>query len=226
VNKHPLLVFDWDGTLADSIERIVTSLQYASKTALDIDISEQHARNVIGLGLHEAVCALHPELDEQQHREHLNRVADAYRQHYLYENTVPAPLFAGVEDMLERLKQAGYTLAIATGKSRTGLERTIQEHAVGQLFATTRCAGETKSKPDPAMLHEILNELDYQPASALMIGDSEHDLKMAANANVASIGVTHGVHDQSTLNKHAPLTCLDNITDLPGYLEALQMNRN
>lgn len=214
----PLLVFDWDGTLVDSIERIVTSLQFASKQIIDIHLTEAQARDVIGLGLMEAIEKLHPQLDAQQHASQLNNIADVYRQHYLYENTVPAPLFDGVNELLDELIAADYTLAISTGKSRAGLEQSINEHRLADYFASTRCAGENKSKPHPEMLHEILHELGYSASQAVMIGDSEHDLKMASNANMQSIGVTHGVQDAAVLNKHKPLTCLNNITDLSAYL--------
>ena len=218
MNHFPLLVFDWDGTLVDSIERIVTSLQFASKQTIDIDLSEKQARDVIGLGLMEAITKLHPELDTAQHTDRLNSIADAYRQHYLYDNTVPAPLFSGVNELLNELRGDGYTLAISTGKSRAGLDQSINQHQVADFFATTRCAGENKSKPHPEMLHEILDELNFSASQALMIGDSEHDLKMANNASMQSIGVTHGVHDAETLNQHKPLTCLADITDLYTYL--------
>ncbi len=218
MKPFPLLVFDWDGTLVDSIERIVTSLQHASKQAADIHIDETQARDVIGLGLNEAISKLHPELDAQLHATKLNNIADAYRQHYLYDNTVPAPLFAGVSDLLDELRENGFTLAISTGKSRVGLEQSIDEHQLADYFATTRCAGENKSKPHPEMLHEILDELNFAASQTLMIGDSEHDLKMANNANVQCIGVTHGVHDAKTLEKFNPLICLNNITELSDYL--------
>ncbi len=218
MKQFPLLVFDWDGTLVDSIERIVTSLQHASKQTADVHISETQARDVIGLGLIEAITKLHPELDAHLHATELNSIADAYRQHYLYDNTIPAPLFAGVNNLLDELLEEGYTLAISTGKSRAGLEQSIDEHQVADYFATTRCAGENRSKPHPEMLHEILHELDFPPSQALMIGDSEHDLKMANNANMQCIGVTHGVHDAKTLERFNPLTCLNNITDLSDYL--------
>lgn len=217
--KHfPLLVFDWDGTLVNSIERIVTSLQFASKQTEGISLSEGQAKDVIGLGLMEAITKLHPELDAKQDTVKLTKVADAYRQHYLHENNVPAPLFNGVYEMLDELRGDGYTLAISTGKSRAGLEQSINEHQVADYFTTTRCAGENKSKPHPEMLLEILEELNFSATQTLMIGDSEHDLKMAGNANMQCIGVTHGVHDAATLNKHNPLTCLADITDLSGYL--------
>jgi phosphoglycolate phosphatase len=218
MKPFPLLVFDWDGTLVDSIERIVTSLQHASKQAADIHIDETQARDVIGLGLNEAISKLHPEMDTQLHATKLNNIADAYRQHYLYDNTVPAPLFAGVSDLLDELRENGFTLAISTGKSRVGLEQSIDEHQLADYFATTRCAGENKSKPHPEMLHEILDELNFAASQTLMIGDSEHDLKMANNANVQCIGVTHGVHDAKTLEKFNPLICLNNITELSDYL--------
>jgi len=218
MNHFPLLVFDWDGTLVDSIERIVTSLQFASKQTVDIDLSETQARDVIGLGLMEAITKLHPELDTRQHTHKLKDIADAYRQHYLYDNNVPAPLFGGVYELLNELREDGYTLAISTGKSRAGLEQSINEHQVADYFATTRCAGENRSKPHPEMLHEIIDELNFAVSQTLMIGDSEHDLKMANNANMRCIGVTHGVHDAATLNRHNPLTCLTDITDLSAYL--------
>jgi phosphoglycolate phosphatase len=219
MKQYPLLVFDWDGTLVDSIERIVTSLQHASRHAADTDISEARAKNVIGLGLMEAISQLHPELDTQRESDTLENIAEAYRQHYLYDNPTPAPLFAGVSELLASLQNEGYTLAISTGKSRAGLERSIHEHKLAKYFATTRCAGENKSKPHPEMLHEILQQLNFSAAQALMIGDSEHDLKMAKNANMQSIGVTQGVHDRATLAKHNPLVCLSDITELTDYLK-------
>jgi len=218
MKQFPLLVFDWDGTLVDSIERIVTSLQHASKQAIDTEVSETQAKDVIGLGLIEAITKLHPHLDEQQQASELENIADAYRHHYLHDNLVPSPLFSGVNKMLEELNNDGYTLAISTGKSRAGLEQSITEHKVSHHFATTRCAGENKSKPHPEMLQQIVQQLKFSASDALMIGDSEHDLKMANNAKMKCVGVTHGVHDAKTLKKHNPLICLSNITELSDYL--------
>ncbi|NOR41832.1 MAG: HAD-IIIA family hydrolase [Gammaproteobacteria bacterium] len=218
MKKFPLIVFDWDGTLVDSIERIVTSLQHASKQAARINISENQAKNVIGLGLMEAITQLHPELDAKHNITELENIADTYRHHYLFENPTPAPLFTGVNQLLDELRHDGYTLAISTGKSRAGLKQSIEEHDVNDYFATTRCAGENKSKPHPEMLHEILHELNFSADEAVMIGDSIHDLEMANNANMKCIGVTHGVHDAKTLENHNPLICLSNIADLSDYL--------
>jgi len=213
-DRFKLLVFDWDGTLIDSIERIVTSLQFASRQVCGIQLGEDRARSVIGLGLHEAIERLHPELDSV----HVESVADAYRQNFLYDSEVPELLFDGVEDMLKRLTDERYTLAVATGKSRAGLERAMKKHQLGGYFSTTRCAGEHRSKPDPDMLNSILRELDTRASEAVMIGDSEHDMLMAGNAGVQAIGVTHGVEDAESLMLHRPLTCLDNITDLYEFL--------
>jgi phosphoglycolate phosphatase len=212
--RFKLLVFDWDGTLIDSIERIVTSLQYASREVCGIDLDEARARSVIGLGLHEALERLHPELDAVD----VASVADAYRQNFLYDSDVPERLFDGVVDMLQRLSAEDYTLAIATGKSRPGLDRAMEQHGLGHYFAATRCAGEYRSKPDPEMLNSILHELGTPANDTVMIGDSEHDMLMAGNAGVDAIGVSQGVQDAGSLLSHQPLACLDDITDLCDFL--------
>ena len=213
-NPYSLLVFDWDGTLIDSIEQITSSLQVASKMIFNEKVTEEAARSVIGLGLQEAIELLHP--NEPQAL--IEKMADAYRHHYLHENNVPAPLFEGVIDMLDTLFSKGFTLAIATGKSRTGLDHSLTEHPVRHYFATTRCAGENKSKPHPEMLQGILNDTETDTKYALMIGDSEHDLMMAKNANVDAVAVTHGAHTADRLMEHKPLLCLDRITDLSNLL--------
>ena len=212
--RFKLLVFDWDGTLIDSIERIVTSLQFASREICGVDLGEDRARSVIGLGLHEAIEHLHPELDAV----HVESLAAAYRQNFLYDSKVPELLFDGVDDMLRHLSAERYTLAIATGKSRTGLDRAMQRFDLGQYFTATRCAGESRSKPDPEMLNSLLTELDTAAGQAVMIGDSAHDMIMAGNAGVPAIGVTHGVEDAASLMRHQPLACLDRITDLCEFL--------
>jgi phosphoglycolate phosphatase len=212
--RFSLLVFDWDGTLIDSIERIVASLQHASHKICGTAVSEEQARSVIGLGLHEALEQLHPELDAGK----IELLADAYRQDFLYDSKVPERLFAGVNELLDQLATDHYSLAIATGKSRIGLDRAMHQHNLDHYFITTRCAGENKSKPHPEMLNSILHELDTATTNAVMIGDSSHDMLMADNAGVDAIGVTHGVDDAASLMLHNPLTCLDNITDLYEFL--------
>ncbi len=219
--RFKLLVFDWDGTLIDSIDRIVTSLQHASREVCGIDISEENARSVIGLGLHEAIEHLHPELESVT----VASVAACYKQHFLYDSKVPEQLFYGVEELLKQLIADDYALAIATGKSRMGLDRAMQQHKLGHYFDTTRCAGENRSKPHPEMLDSILHELETLANDTVMIGDSTHDMLMAGNAGVHAIGVTHGVEDADSLMTHNPLTCLDNITDLYEFLSHNTRNR-
>ena len=214
ISHYRLLVFDWDGTLIDSIDGIVSSLQIASRSVCNEDVSEQRARSVIGLGLREAIEALHPELESV----YVDRVAEAYKQHYLYRNPIKSKLFAGVREMLEQLRDAGFQLAIATGKSRLGLDHVLAEHDMSTFFNATRCADESPSKPHPEMLLHLLDQLDMQAQQTLMIGDSGHDLLMASNAGVDSIGVTHGVSTAAELIQYKPILCLDHITDLMTFL--------
>ncbi len=213
-NPYQVLVFDWDGTLIDSIERIATSLQIASEQICGVRVTAAAARNVIGLGLVEAVSQLHPDFDDTT----IHTICEAYKQHYLYESDVEAQLFDGVADMLDDLRSQGYTLAIATGKSRTGLEHSLDTHKLAHYFASTRCAGENRSKPHPEMLLGVLKDVGASIHQAIMIGDSEHDMKMASNAGVGAIAVTHGVHTAETLQKYQLLACLDQITDLSHFL--------
>lgn len=214
VRPYQLLVFDWDGTLIDSIDRIVASLQIAGETICGVRVSESAARNVIGLGLREAIEQLHPGLGDAG----INAVCDTYRQNFLFQNENEAPLFDGVVDMLDDLRSRGYTLAIATGKSRPGLNHSLDAHKLSHYFSATRCAGENRSKPHPEMLLGILNDVGTRAEHALMIGDSEHDLLMAKNAGVSAIAVTHGVHKADVLLTHRPLACFDEITELSDFL--------
>jgi phosphoglycolate phosphatase len=213
-NAYQALVFDWDGTLIDSIERIANSLQLAGEKICGIKVSDTAARNVIGLGLHEAVTQLYPELNAET----INAISEAYKQHYLYESEIEAPLFDGVTDLLDSLRTRGFTLAIATGKSRIGLNHSLDTHGLAHYFSSTRCAGENRSKPDPEMLLGVLSDVGINAKQALMIGDSEHDMLMAKNAGVGAIAVTHGVHKAKVLLKHKPLACLDRITELSNFL--------
>lgn len=212
--EYRCLVFDWDGTLIDSIERITTSLQVAADKVCGIQVSKTDARDVIGMGLTEAVTKLLPGAEASL----IEQTAEAYKQDYLYDSTVPCELFAGVRECLQQLRADGYLMAIATGKSRPGLDRSLAEHDMAQYFHTTRCAGEYPSKPQPDMLLSIVEDLDTHTGSTLMIGDSEHDMRMAKNAAVDAIGVTHGAHCADTLKRHDPVMCLQHITEISGFL--------
>lgn len=187
--QFDLIVFDWDGTLMDSTTQITRSIQAACRD-LHLPIPDDAAaRYVIGLGLSEALQTAVPTLAQQDYP----KLVERYRIHYLLDD-VPTELFAGVRDMLEELHDTGYLLAVATGKSRAGLNRALDETGLTHVFDGTRCADETFSKPHPAMLQELTNELGQDMARTVMIGDTTHDLQMAINAGAAGIGVAYGAH--------------------------------
>ncbi len=209
-NRFKLLVFDWDGTLMDSEAQIVSSL---TNVIAELELDERTnpaLRNVIGLGLPEAIRQLYP--DEE--KDIVERFIERYRHHFLSGNQGASVLFAGAIDVIRRLHAEGYLLAVATGKSRRGLDRSLDETKSGEYFHVTRCADETFSKPHPQMLLEIMTDLDVGPDETLMIGDTEYDLQMAAEAGTASLGVTYGVHELERLLAHQPLACLDDISEV------------
>ena len=212
-----VLVFDWDGTLMDSEANIVACMDYAiRKHGIEPDTQHKLSR-VIGLGLVEAVADLLPEHSTQLHE----AVADTYRQRFLADTNTASVLFPGVIQTLQLLSQAGYQLSVATGKSRRGLDRDLRQTGLEQLFPVTRCADETFSKPHPQMLDEIKTDFDVDAEQMLMIGDTEFDLQMAKNAGVPSVGVSYGVHEVEQLRAHTPMTILDQINQLPEWLNSL-----
>jgi phosphoglycolate phosphatase len=213
-NEFKLLVFDWDGTLMDSEARIVACMQAA---AADLGLTVPHdesVRNIIGLGLREAVTALIPGADDAL----IQRVADQYRSHFLERNQTPSQLFPGAAEVLWALHGQGYLLAVATGKGRHGLDRVLAETGCERVFHATRCADETFSKPHPEMLLQLMDELGVEAAETLMIGDTEYDLQMASNARARSLAVSYGVHPRERLLQHGPVGCLDDIRDLTHWL--------
>ncbi|MDM8546675.1 HAD-IA family hydrolase [Candidatus Venteria ishoeyi] len=213
MKQYQLLIFDWDGTVMDSIARIVSSFQFAIQTQSQAPKTDAEIRHIIGLGLLEAAQTLYPELP----RTACQALADEYRHHYLEVNETATPLFPGVETTLKDL--AGrYQLAVATSKSRRGLNLSMNLCGLGDLFQSSRCADETASKPNPLMLGQILAELNITPDQALMVGDSEYDLEMAVNAGVDAIGISHGVHDCERLQLYHPIHCIHHFTELSGIL--------
>ena len=210
IGTHKLLVFDWDGTLMDSAARIVNSMQAAMRDA-GLPVREPgEIRNIIGLGLSEAICKLYPEIDATG----LERMQDGYRHHFLHADSTPMALFEGARETLDTLKNRGYWLAVATGKSRAGLDRALEETGLAEHFYVTRCADETCSKPAPQMLEEIMVDFDTEPGHTLMIGDSEYDMLMARNAGTAALAVSYGVHTRERLLEHGALDCIDEVTEL------------
>ncbi len=215
---YQLLIFDWDGTLMDSVARIVHCLRHASEDIIGEEKRSDHElKDVIGLGLKEAIEQLHPEQNEST----INAMIDAYKTHFFSTDPSDSPLFEGVEQMLHELEDMGYWLAIATGKGRPGLDQVLAETGLQNRFHTTRCASETFSKPHPLMLEEILQQIGLEASDALMIGDTEYDLQMATNAGMDSLAVCYGVHPYERLAQHNPLQCVHSIDELSRYLQNL-----
>ena len=212
--KFQLLVFDWDGTLADSQACIIDAMQLASSEAGMKKPDDAKIRDVIGLSLEVAIQKLFSEADEKV----VKRIVDRYREHYFSTSTSSVPVFEGVVEILEKLNQENYFLAIATGKSRRGLDRSLIDTGLEKYFHASRCADETISKPHPKMLIEIIDFFGLETSDALMIGDSEYDLKMANNADTESVAVSYGVHNIERLQQCDPLGIIHNITELSDYL--------
>lgn len=212
--RFDLLVFDWDGTLMDSAGVIVSSIQAACRD-LGLRVpSDAEARHIIGLGLNEAIAVLLPELKTADY----SRLVDRYRFHFLSQD-MDIPLFSGAAEAIADLHQAGFLLAVATGKSRRGLDRALEHSGLGHFFHATRCADECFSKPHPAMLNELMDELGTVAAKTLMIGDTTHDLQMADNAGVPSLAAAYGAHPKEQLLAHAPLACADDFEQLGQWLK-------
>jgi phosphoglycolate phosphatase len=212
--KYELVVFDWDGTLLDSAGAIVNAIK-ASCRDLDLpEPSDAQARHVIGLGLVDAMRLAVPELPAERYQEMVER----YRFHYL-SGDHQLTLFDGVPDMLAGLRSAGHALAIATGKSRHGLDRALDHSGLRQYFQASRCADECHSKPHPQMLDELMVEFGMLPEQLVMIGDTSHDLLMASNARVDALAVTYGAHPHEHLLDHKPLACLHSVAELDLWLK-------
>jgi len=209
-----LIVFDWDGTLMDSEAQIVSCLRAVLHDLSLEPLNDATLRNVIGLGLREAVDTLVPGRDEEFHQAFIIR----YREHWF--NSGESSLFSGVVDMLDAFRRQQLLLGVATGKSRRGLDRVLGETGLASCFDATRCADEAPSKPHPQMLLDLMDQLGVTPAQTVMVGDTEYDMEMATNAGVAKIAVTTGVHSEQRLNRHDPLVCLGRISDMPGWMSS------
>ena len=211
--RYPLLVFDWDGTLIDSAPTIVACIQAACRD-LGLPVPEDaRASHVIGLGLQDALSYAVPGLPPEDY----GAVVERYRRHFLARDP-EIPLFPGARSMLAGLRDRGHVLAVATGKSRAGLTRALDNTALRPLFAASRCADQCASKPAPDMLCELMEELGTDAVNTLMIGDTVHDLQMAAHAGVQAVAVSHGAHPRADLVALAPLACLENIEELTRWL--------
>jgi phosphoglycolate phosphatase len=211
--RFDLIAFDWDGTLFDSTALITSCIQAA---CVDVGVpmpSERDASFVIGMGLIEALQRAAPALPRERYRE----LADRYRHHY-FARQHEVVLFDGTLPMLRSLRQRRHRLAVATGKSRRGLDEALKSVRLGDMFDATRTADETASKPHPRMLLELMAELDVAPQRTLMIGDTTHDLELAANAGTASLAVSYGAHEPDTFDAFAPLQVVHSVAELDRWL--------
>ena len=208
-----LIVFDWDGTLFDSTALIARSIQAACGDVGTVVPSDRDASFVIGMGLKEALRHAAPEFPEARYSE----LADRYRHHY-FAKQHEILMFDGALELLVALKDRQHRLAVATGKSRRGLDEALQSKQLQGVFDATRTADETASKPDPQMLLELMAELGAAPERTLMIGDTTHDLQLAANAGAASVGVSYGAHDPAEFAVCAPRHVAHSIADLHTWL--------
>jgi len=212
--RFDLIIFDWDGTLINSIDWIAHCLQQAAIDCACPPPETQAAKNVIGLSINKAMHSLFPKADEQT----LKQLINSYSQHYFSKSMNHDDLFPGVYDMLIKFKNQGYRLAVATGKTRAGLTEALEATGTEHLFCITRCADETASKPDPRMLNEILTHTQTPKERALMVGDSIHDLQMAVNASISSIAVSCGANSAKSLQTYQPLMCLKQPTELLNFI--------
>jgi len=212
--KYEVLIFDWDGTLCDSTGRIVDSMQRAAREVGLSGVPDSAVQNIIGLGLPEAIQTVWPEIAQDQ----MAPMKAAYARMFVTDSQVDMALFAGVESLLSR-QYGKRKLAVATGKSRKGLDRVLKDLGMTEAFDITRCADETRSKPDPLMLHEILSILGVEPQQALMVGDTTFDLDMANAAGMDSVAMSHGAHDKGALLACRPKVICHSIQELSNWIE-------
>jgi len=220
--KYEAIIFDWDGTLVDSAQRIVESMQDAAKDLGLSYKSDDEVRQIIGLGLPEAIVSLWQDLDVAGSV--VAEIAQRYHVHYMADTRPLTVFFDSAIELLENIEKAGLDLAVATGKSRKGLDRAFRDLKIGHMFRDSRCADETKSKPDPLMLHELASSLGVEPSAMLMVGDTEFDINMAKAAGVDAVAIGHGAHDETRLRACEPLIILDDLPALISWLNDAGLN--
>jgi len=214
MSRYELVVFDWDGTLMDSTGGIVSAIQAASRD-MGFDVpDDRRAAWVIGLSLEQALAHVAPKMTASEQAKYLER----YRYHYLAKDA-ELRVFDGVIPMLDGLSAQGSMLAVATGKSRVGLDRVLKATGLGHYFAVTRCADETHGKPHPRMLLEIMADLATPAEAAIMVGDTSHDLGMAANAGMHGLGVSYGAHPENELKQCPHMEVVSNVSDMHDWLK-------
>jgi phosphoglycolate phosphatase len=216
-SRFPLIIFDWDGTLADSTAVIKRALQRAASDCGYPVPTDEQASFIIGMALKPAMEHAIPMLREED----IPKLVDRYRHHFLAgENEIV--LFEGIRDMIADLDARGHLLAVATGKSRRGLDRAFDTLGLREFFVTSRCADEGFAKPHPGMLHAIYDVTGHEPMQSVMIGDTTHDLQLAANAGCSAIGVTYGAHEPELLKTERSLALIDSVETLHSFLKDLR----
>ena len=211
--RYDLVVWDWDGTIMDSTPTIVHCIQQACRDLGFKEPDDSLASSVIGLGIHVSLRRAVPWIEPV----HFPSLTERFRYHYLAKDH-ELHLFVGIRELLEKLRADGYLLGISTGKSRVGLNRSLEFHELGHLFHETRTADESFSKPHPGMLLELSDATQVSVRRMLMIGDTTHDLDMAANAGVDAVAVTYGAHPLVTLKASPSLAHVDNVQQLAQWL--------
>ena len=213
--RYDLIVFDWDGTVMDSTAVISGSIQAACRDLGLAVPSDETARHVIGLGLDQALHYAVPELTDAMRPELVAR----YRHHFLSQDAA-IPLFDGAHETIAELHGAGYWLGVATGKNSNGLNRAMDASGLKKYFHATRTADVTFSKPNPAMLLELMDELGVSAERTLMVGDTTHDLLMAQNAKVDAVAMGYGAHPPEQLRELNPLVLVDDFSELRAWFKA------
>lgn len=211
--RFDLIAFDWDGTLYDSTALIARCIQYAVVDVGGQRPSDHDAAWVIGLGLAEALARAAPDVPREKYPE----LGARYRHHFLAHQD-DLVLFDGVLTMLDALRARGHRLAVATGKSRRGLDLALDTVALRERFDASRTADETSGKPHPRMLLELMEELQVPAERTLMIGDTTHDLQLALNAGCAGVGVSYGAHTPEGFAPLSPLHVAHSVPDLAAWL--------
>lgn len=217
-----LIVFDWDGTLMDSTRAIVRAAERAIR---DVGLPmppSRRIREIIGLGLQESWETLFPGRDQRGFGDFVER----YREHFLTTERLGIRPYPGVETLVEELHRSGTHLAVATGKSRRGLDRDLRETGLERFIGHSVTADEARSKPHPEMLLRVIQHFGVEPGRTLMVGDTEFDVHMAHHAGAGALAVAWGAHDRRRLLNSAPLACLDALTDFPAWLDNFESELN
>ena len=223
MKPYELLIFDWDGTLMDSADELVGVMQHAIQETGLPERTPAQIRELIGLGFHDVLARLFPDIETWRVRARLHRYRQIYGQRYGQRYGLArgrTQLFVSVSDTLSVLQEQGFALAVATGKSRRGLDAAIAEAGIGRFFRVTRCADESAPKPAPDLVNDILLRSGTPPENTLVIGDTEYDMAMACAAGVDAVGVACGVHDGARLRRAGALDVLQSIAFLPDWLAA------